>query len=166
MNLYDIVKITTAKLADASITLAKLGQNISGTGPAFRAYPSASINAPSGVFTKLQNNIENFDSNNSYNNSTFRFQPSVSGYYQINAGVTCAAGATLMLVSLHKNGIEHSRGQYVDGITYDAVVSDIIFLNGTTDYVEAAVFQGSGLTIVINSGSVGTFFSGALLRNQ
>lgn len=55
-----------------------------GYGPAFSAYRGGPNQAlTTGTYTKVQLNIEEFDTNNNFDSSTnYRFTPTVAGYYQ------------------------------------------------------------------------------------
>jgi hypothetical protein len=114
-------------------------------GPAFSAYMGSAQSISNATFTKLQMNTVIFDTNSNYNNSTYRFTPTVAGYYQVTAGVSFAISTGIILMSLQKNGvrtIESTGAPYTGGTTNDA--TGLIYLNGSTDYVEAYAYQTSG----------------------
>ena len=83
--------VGTTYLAGSSVTQAKLGTNVAGNGPAFYAYRTATqTGIASATFTKIQLNVELFDTNSNYDNVTnYRFTPTVAGYYQVNFSVVC-----------------------------------------------------------------------------
>jgi hypothetical protein len=88
----------------------------------------------------------------------------VAGYYFISAAVRFEALANASAL-LGKNGAIHSAGSTPNAGNYHSVVSDLIYLNGTTDYIELFGIQYSGTTQ--NTGiadSAGTFLSGFLAR--
>jgi hypothetical protein len=137
--------VTTAKIADANVTQAKLGTNVAGNGPAFAATGSSTKQAiTSTVTTKVQLPNELFDTSNAFDSSTnYRFQPTVAGYYQINAVVRPTGNAgtmTLCFAELFKNGIAHVRGNeftYTSNFDIQQVsVSGLVYLNGSSDYLE------------------------------
>lgn len=105
--------------------------------------------------------------------STARFQPSIAGYYNTSVGVWWAAGTVSNNqdnVQLRKNGttyiilqnqITTSAGTSVGG-------SKIVYLNGSTDYVETTAFTGNPTSQVVQYGSAsgqGTWFSATLLAS-
>ena len=157
----------TLTLPDNSGTVLTTASNITAqamNGPAFSAYSSGTQSTTSGVATKVIYNTEAFDTASCFDSTTnYRFTPSVAGYYQINAAVqyqgTAAASSTFS-VQLYKNGslwIQTSTSsiQYAQPF-----VSNIIYLNGSTDYVEvfAQHFGGGSQNII------GSLFCGALVR--
>ena len=112
-----------------------------GDAVAFRAELSASQTIASVTWTKINLNTASIDTNSSLTDG--KFQPSVSGYYQINGSVMSfsTVPSTLTASSIWKNGALHSHGSSVSlvetsGESKDSAVSDVIYLNGTTDYLE------------------------------
>ena len=152
--------VTTAKIADSNVTQAKLGTNVVGNGPAFRAWASSQTPITGTVFTKVTLATEDFDTNNNFSSS--RFTPTVAGYYQINGSVYNAAGTSFLQAVLYKNGAANSSGTGV-GSAYISQSSDIIYLNGTTDYIELYGYSAS--TTNIDTGQNATFMSGCLIRS-
>ena len=135
-------------------------------GPTFRAYRSGTNQTVSnGVYTKVQYNGQSWDITDCYdNNSNYRFQPSVSGYYQINANVSCAVSSsvTRTIVELYKNGTAHSV--LFDTINYfiRGGGSDMVAMNGTTDYLEVYYYITAASPSVC-AGSAESFFSASLV---
>ena len=120
-------------------------------GPAFSAYannPSQSISAT--TFTKVTLSTEEFDTANCFSSS--RFTPNVAGYYQINGQVTLVSGTTAnrTTVFIYKNGVAYKVGVAVPFNGSNNVansVSSLVYLNGTTDYVELYVWSGAATTL-------------------
>lgn len=139
-------------------------------GPAFSAYQSSgSSSITSGTITKVPLNTEYFDTNNNFDSTTnYRFTPTVAGYYQINATVRITGSSiTAGSVFLYKNG-----SQYLHSILpIDAAsqtigsISSVIYLNGSTDYVEVYGYA-VGSSLVFNAGGAPyhSSMSGALVR--
>jgi len=138
------------------------------SGPAFSAYGNAGQTIASATWTKVAYNTKAFDTNNSYDNNTnYRFQPSVAGYYQLNAGVgSGVAPATGSLaLSLFKNGSVVAYGSAAPLVIGPNVsVSALLYLNGSTDYVEVFMYQGSGSSNSFGAFSAAYPFSGTLVR--
>ena len=62
------------------VTQTMLAGSVAGNGPAFSAYRSTNQAAANNTFTKIQPNVEEFDTNSNYDNTTnYRFTPSVAG---------------------------------------------------------------------------------------
>lgn len=134
-------------------------------GPAFSAYATTFTNTATSTFTKVVCVTEEFDTASCYDTGLSRFTPNVSGYYQFN-GQTGSGGLNTTLVSLFKNGAEFKRGVQSVGVTVSYVtVSAVIYLNGTTDYVELYWYQASGSTQNNNFAAPHTtYFQGFLAR--
>jgi hypothetical protein len=130
-------------------------------GPAFSAYQSAGTSYSSNTYTKIQFNTEEFDTANAFDSTTnYRFTPLVAGYYQINLVADAAVG-TYFELDIFKNGSRFKGTQNTGyfGIT----VSSIIYMNGSTDYLEGYVFiTGAG---TLTQSAAFTNFSGCLVRS-
>jgi hypothetical protein len=141
---------------------------VSGAMPAFSAYQSSSQSLTSSTFTKIQFQTEEFDTANAFDSTTnFRFTPLVAGYYQISSTISLNNASGNLLIDLYKNGSELKRGSAVSqiaGIGTYASSSWLVFLNGSTDYLEIYGYQTTGSTISTSSGSFQTYFSGVLVR--
>jgi hypothetical protein len=149
-----------------------LGGKKAVNGPAFSAYANAT---PQTITTGSQQKVlfqtEEFDTDNCYANS--RFTPNVEGYYQLNAEVRLdgVSGTGEMMIVIYKNTNEHKRGTNQQGTQIAAnfwamTVSSLVYANGTTDYFEIRVQQGSGGNVTVttvNSPNI-TWFNGAMLR--
>jgi hypothetical protein len=118
-----------------TVTIAAQTGTLNAAGPAFSAYQSTSQTGTSGVATKVTLDVEAFDTNNNFASS--RFTPTVAGYYQINGKARLnGTGLTDSTVSIFKNGSQLILGTYTaTGLAF-SVVSTVVYLNGSTDYVE------------------------------
>lgn len=157
-------------LPAASIPQAALAANVAGNGPTFSVYRNAAQSISNSTFTKIQFDTKIFDTATAFDVATnYRFQPTVAGYYQIN-GIVSMTGSTVgvMGVEIYKTGTAYMRGSVSTnntGLGGCSCVSSTIYLNGSTDYVELYVWQGSGGALNIQTGSNLTQFSGALVRS-
>jgi len=144
---------------------------VSGNMPAFSAYLSANQTPiTTGTFTKIQCNTEEFDTASAYDNATnYRFTPQVAGYYQISGSVNITSTTNSdVLCVIYKNGSAAKWGVYLtraaSASDASSVVSALIYLNGTTDYVELyGYINGTGTLQFIGSQSR-TFFQAVLVR--
>jgi hypothetical protein len=146
----------------AVISQAMLASNVVGNGPAFSAFAGSGQALTGSTFTKLIFNTEEFDTASAFDSTTnYRFQPSVSGYYQFNAafatGSAIAAG-----IFLYKNGSSFKTGNYNNSNVIVITVSALIFMNGSTDYVEAYGVIGANSTL--GSGATNTYFQASMVR--
>jgi hypothetical protein len=155
-----------------AVSLASLGN-----GPAFSAYYSGAgqtINVS--TFTKVILNTETFDTNSCFDSTTnYRFTPNVAGYYQINGIIRYSTSSTFFLqnvanVSIWKNGSGYRLGTQntIGGASYTAFsVSDVIYFNGSTDYVElytAHNYSPNLVTLGSDNGIISVYFSGSMVR--
>jgi hypothetical protein len=136
-------------------------------GPAFSAYAGSATSLSSSVETKVLFDTEEYDTNSNFASS--RFTPTVAGYYQINAAVRLAAANTnTVYVQINKNGTSNKIGTLIAlSASYSPIlsVSSIIYLDGSTDYVEIYAFQNSGSAQNTSTSSTVTWFNGALIRS-
>jgi hypothetical protein len=166
----NITGLTAGGLPDASITQADLAAGVVGNGPAFSAYAGTNQTISNSTDTKIQINIEEFDTNSNYDTTNYRFTPTVSGYYQVSGASNFAASATgLRNLMLFKNGALYKTLQNVAANSTDYMNpsgSCLVFFNGTTDYVELYVKQSSGGSLATSaSTSSQIWFQAAMVRS-
>ena len=163
----------TLTLPDATGTIITTASTFAGTGPAFSVYPNADqTGLTSGTFTKVAFINEYFDTANCFDSTTnYRFTPTTAGYYQLNfSAYVTASNIATMEPFIYKNGSSFSSGQYLMAAssTTAAILSasNILYLNGSTDYVEFYVFSTTTAgTYTIKTGAQYTYASGALIRS-
>lgn len=156
--------ITSADSGTVSQTM--LGTNIAGNGPSFAAYNSVATSiVGNGAWTKPGMQTEEWDTANCFDSTTnYRFTPNVAGYYHFSGAVQLLNNA-ILCVSLWKNGGEYRRGIYTNPATmYGASVSGMVYLNGSTDYVELYCYNGSAASYNSQTGNAYTYFNGFLAR--
>ena len=154
---------TTLTLPTQSGTVITTGSTFAGTGPAFSAYRSGNQTLSTSTLTKIQYNAENFDTNNNFDSTTnYRFTPTVAGYYQINYQVGVSTTACTMELRVVKNGDTNLGGGFwVTTNVVRGTGSNVIYFNGSTDYLEIYATISSGQTL----DSANTYFSGFLARS-
>ena len=153
------------------MALTKVQSEMASGGPAFSAYRSGGNQSISNnTATKVQLNTEDYDTNNNFDSTTnYRFTPTVAGYYQINGAI--GLNATTMgitIVFLYKNGSPHKRGTDIrTNQSGDAVgvVSSLVYLNGSTDYIEMYGYINAtvGSPIFVGDATL-TYLNGTLVR--
>jgi hypothetical protein len=135
--------------------------------PAFSVNLATSTTISLGAYVKVPFNSEVFDTNNNFDSSTnYRFTPTVAGYYQINLLMISSASVTGALPVIYKNGSQLTGGTIaagVSGIACGTTTYTLTYLNGTTDYVEAYMYQTGNANI--SGGVGGCNFSGFLARS-
>jgi hypothetical protein len=139
-------------------------------GPAFRAFIAVGQTiVGNGTQQRVTFGSETFDTDNNFTSS--RFTPTVEGYYQLNSTVRISgtAGTGENMLVLYKNGGEYARGTNGSGTEiganfYSMQVSDIVYANGTTDFFEVYIQQGSGGNRDTTAGTNISYFSGCMIR--
>lgn len=135
------------------------------TMPAFSATPSTTQSVTSATYTKVNFGTENFDTNSNFASS--RFTPTVAGYYFISGSIysVSTTAATYIWALVYKNGGLALSGNLnvpvsnVDGI---GIVNGLVYMNGTTDYVEMYCYLAGTLPVIQTGAS--TVFSAFLAR--
>jgi hypothetical protein len=152
-------------------TVLTTASTFGGTGPAFSAYRNGNQTGfASATNTKVEINAENFDTNNNFDSTTnYRFTPTVAGYYQVNA-VVDGAGTNLnyLQAKIFKNGSNIATGSFDEDTAAEkaSAVSTVVFLNGSTDYIEL-YFLGivtSGTILLVGNSVASTTFSASMVR--
>jgi len=168
-----LLTLTDAGALSLASTVSGTGFNVNNkqavNGPAFSAYASSGTTIPTDVLTKVNFQTEEYDTNGNFASS--RFTPTVEGYYQLNSTVRLsgASGTGEMMIVLYKNGAEYHRGWNSQGVQigsgwWSMSVSSTAYANGTGDYFEIYVQQGSAANRDTTSGTTITWFNGCMLR--
>ena len=112
-----------------------------------------------------------FDPQGWYNTGTYRFAPSIPGYYYLSFGVWWNNGTTNQQdnVQARKNGntfmiLQNPIATGTSGIS--ASGSKLIYLNGVSDYVDFTAYTANATSQILQYGTAtgsGTWFSAYLL---
>ena len=125
--------------------------------PAFEAYLNTDQTVGDGTATKVQFDVEKFDTDNCYDNSTnYRFTPTVAGKYYVYASVygrtATSANLEWVITYIYKNGVAVNQHiiQFSGNPARQASVDvfSVIDMNGSTDYLE--IFGNVNTTSVAN----------------
>jgi hypothetical protein len=142
---------------------------VSGNMPAFSYYATADQSLTSGSTTKVTYSTSLYDTTSGMYSSS-RFTPTVAGYYNVYAffewqGFVTDTGRAIFI---YKNGSSYRRGQQFSGTggNTQCAVNGIIYLNGSTDYIEIYAVQNTGTTISIfnSNGQIYNTFEACLMR--
>jgi hypothetical protein len=94
----------------------------------------------------------------------------VAGYYQVNGEYDLQSGSpTRALISVWKNGSEFKRGNDLSVSSGNlangagSVVSALIYLNGSTDYIELYAFYAGG-GVLVGGNQTQCYFQAFLAR--
>lgn len=151
----------------AVVTQGMLASGVAGNGPAFSASLGSNQTLSNGVVTKLNLNLEAFDTNNRYDTSLYRFTPNVAGYYFVT-GRAVIPGANYQMVMIYKNGgvVKNGVQGEATNAPYGVTVSGLVYLNGSTDFIElyAVQFATGGGSATANAGEAACFFDAFMAR--
>jgi hypothetical protein len=146
--------VTETYINTGAVTQSKLGAGVAGNGPAFRGFTGYTNSISNATNTQITATFSvTFDTASAFSTGTGRFTPQVAGYYQVTAyadfGSTGIAASPVISALIFKNGVVYNFGGCATSSgTFPAVsVTDIVFLNGTTDYITCGAFQLSGGTV-------------------
>jgi hypothetical protein len=136
------------------------------TSTAAAAMPSCAITASTTLAvakntpTKINFDTVEFDVTSGFDVVNHRYLPLVAGYYMVNCGCGLVAGTVETYTSIYKNGAEYRRS--TTGDSANARLSTLVYLNGTTDYVEGFVISKSNFST--DTSPVLTSFSASLTQ--
>lgn len=134
--------------------------------PLFRARIGSSQTINHNTATKLTFSSEIYDNNANYDNATnYRFTPTVPGYYRVSVSIVLqgtSGRSYVMTCSIYKNGVSDLSSEYGAvanaGQSMPVEASQIMFLNGSTDYIEAYAYQfdftASSTALAVSGNSV------------
>ena len=137
-----------------------------------QGYLSTNQSLPSNVDTVIQF-IDDFDPQSWWNSSTYRFTPTVAGYYNVTLQVfwqTSTVANNQYNSQIRKNGNQIYIWQ--NQTTTNAGVSQgntkIVYFNGTTDYVEFTGYNGDPTSRNLEGGSnrSTSYFSASLIAGS
>jgi hypothetical protein len=157
--------LSAGGLPNATVQQADLATNVAGNGPAFSAYLGTNQSISAGTWTKVQINTKEFDTSTAYDNTTnYRFQPTVAGYYQVNGQLLLNnSSANYGGVGFNKTGSQHKYVYISNAYGTSAALSALIYLNGTTDYLEMYGFVSAAANTIF-AGILWTSFQASLVR--
>lgn len=127
-----------------ALTVQKDGvtQGVYGKIPVISLALTASPTLTSSVWTKINYDVRNIDTDNLYSTSTYKFTPNIAGYYFVS--YSFASGSSNIRgtqAAIYKNGSQVAvLGQWVTSESYgddlSVTVTKVLYMNGTTDYLE------------------------------
>jgi len=125
-----------------------------------RAYNNSSQSISTAVLTTLQLSSESFDTQGDYNTGTYRFIAPSTGYYIVQVEVLVPGTATNWFAYINNNGtgvVEASHHGTGSGSSTLSIHDLVSMTSG--NYLEAQVFQFSGGSLILGSGSNHTFMT-------
>jgi hypothetical protein len=131
------------------------------------------LNADQGVTTStdiVPDFVAQADPNGWFNNTNKRVTPTIAGYYNVSYNVWWGANSSSNQVNVQIRKNDNSQAIYQRlsssvAIGFTMGGSKVVYMNGTTDYFDFAVFTSDANTIFKgNVDGSGTYFSIHLLR--
>lgn len=154
--------VESGDIAVGAVSQTNLAAGVVGNGPAFNAYLPTNQTITTSTATKIQLSTETFDTNSNYDTSTYRFTPTVAGYYQVNGALYPQSTVSGSYVAIYKNGSALTNS-YGPGSSVSCHTSTVVYLNGSTDYIELYAYL-VGTTPVIYGRTDLTYMSAVLVR--
>ena len=112
--------------------------------PAFSAYANSTQSFSVNTFTKLEMDVEEFDTTSDYDTTLYRYTPSVAGYYQFNLTYKLESGNARGLLTLYKNNSAYYRLLDIQATFIRSLTSSCLaYANGSTDYFEMYAYRGN-----------------------
>ena len=136
--------------------------------PTFSYYNNSTQTVATATYTKILFATSEWDTTSGMYASS-KFTPTVAGYYLITGAFGIYnMGATGFAISyMYKNGSPYRVGNssYASATQEPQLIfSNVVYLNGSTDYIEMYCYQNTGTTASIDTGKSITFFQGSLIR--
>ena len=137
--------------------------------PVFRVVMSTNMTLTSTVATTVEYDSAIFNSHPDwFNFSTHRYTPQIAGYYQISYNVSMTGSSITSFYSLlvtQDSTVAQIRWIGAAGAVdlFRHSGSDLIYFNGTTDYVEHQV-NYIGTSATLTAGDSTTYMTGFLVR--
>lgn len=136
----------------------------------FYAYPSTSQSIAANTATKIQHNSEVFDAGNMFDSTTnYRFTPTIAGYYFVVGSITMTsiADGKRIASDIYKNGALYFFAQAYSSVAAATVginASGILYLNGSTDYIEHFCFHDDTVSRSTLNDQIYSYFMAVLVE--
>ena len=155
---------TNAEGTSTSFARADHNHQIQAVG-AFYGYRSAALNMLGNGNRILECDDERFDVSGwlDTNTNKGRYTPQLAGYYRFSATIRIAGGSSFYALDLFRNGSQHCSFQIVSNTPDSPRItgSALVYLNGTTDYVDVRLFHStSGTNRAVTTGADTAYFCG------
>ena len=115
--------------------------------PAFLVRLTGNQSVANNTYTILTFNRKALDTDSDYDSTNYRFVPQVQGYYKIGVRITSQGIGNGQSLNIVKNGSTTVTEYQVDAAastTNSQINEALVFMNGSSDYVDARVYQSSG----------------------
>lgn len=162
-------KLTTGTIPNARYgTPTFNGSNLTGIAAGGANTPYFYVSIPvgqsisTGSDTVINFSEELVDSGGVYNPASKSFTPTTAGYYYIYAQATMDTESNFnqFRIKINKNGSPVAIGGHDNDSRNSVSTSFLVYLNGSSDYVNATAMQNSGGNASLGSGDSETFMYG------
>tara|TARA_R110002020_G_scaffold53344_1_gene149355 strand:+ start:13 stop:585 length:573 start_codon:yes stop_codon:yes gene_type:complete len=161
----DTITVPSGATFNVAGTLQSGGAGVANT-PAFHAYANNSaIAIANDTYTAMPCANDYFDSDNDFNTSTYKFIPQTAGKYYVYANmVTDGNWNTTAFLMVQKNqGFNADDNRRCSTYATNSAgvhVSGMFTMNGSSDYIEARVYQQSGGSLNLRDQGGENYFGG------
>jgi hypothetical protein len=131
---------------------------------AFAVSKTTAQTIPTGGEQVITFDVADINPQNYFDTATSRYTPLIAGYYNFSAVMSVTQNTATASVAFFKNGVQVARGTLGQSeSTATGTIADVIYMNGTTDYVDVRCTTGGGPSTIFNNQ---TSFSGSLVTQQ
>lgn len=172
---FDIARAAPTAGAPAWVNIATLigggGWQTKAAG-AFRAHLAAAsaVVAQNGVIPFETVTGAGFDVSGWFDTALHRWVPQLAGYWRVSAACVCQttglAADEILEMALRKSGTVTVWGPtyaYRGSTTPSLMVTDVIQVNGTTDYIDAILWNSAAGNVTVGGGNQNTVLMGEFL---
>jgi hypothetical protein len=119
------------------------------------------------TWTKVVIGTEEYDLSGEFNISTYAYTPTAAGYYLFCGRVgTTYTSAVDFRTAIYKNGAIYQCGmgsvRWTGGLAPGCPVASVVYMNGTTDYVE--FYCRASAAVTLDAGISKRYFQGYQIR--
>ena len=155
--------------ADSPTEVGRFDSNgyVATNAPLFRAYIGSTQSISNTTFTKVNFNTTVYDTTSDFDTSNYRFVPSVSGYYHVHGAIRYdgSTDGKVLVSQIYKNGSNNVAFEGAsNGTDSSTQMSVVVYMNGTTDYLEFYTYHNYGVATNIFSGSTLGVFEAHLIQ--
>jgi hypothetical protein len=127
--------------------------------PAFNIYLSTNQTVSANGWSKVLVNTAKFNYESQFDLVNSKFQPTIAGLYSFHVSARHTPAGYIQ-IAIYKNGARYTTGSGVGANGWLAAGSEIVDMNGTTDYVEMYIYTDQ---TTVSGSAANTSFSGILV---
>lgn len=143
-------------VSNAGVVAFPQSPSMDTTGPIFRAVGDTNQNIANSGYTKLTAGTATFNPDSAWQGGN-KFLPNKAGYYHVGLFLTLIAQSSQyqFIAAIYKNGTIYDYVRINSPATSQVAgyVGSLVYLNGTTDYIEFFASQNYSSSTTAQSGS-------------